>query len=133
MKLWMVISALATGVTVGGCDAETSAPPLPTSADLPAPSASPTTRPRSRAYFVENIEEVCAVYWQEGGRSSVRKEIACPREIEPGERLRLAGRTCMREAAKVERNVPVRCPKQVLYAEQCDLQGKGEFKLSPAK
>jgi hypothetical protein len=130
----MLISVLATGaIVLSGCEMESSAPPLPKSADPPAPSVSSTTRPRSRNYYVENVEEVCAVYWQEGARLSVRKTIACPREIEPGERLRLAGRTCMREAASAQRNVPVRCPKQLLYAEDGDRRGKGEFKLGPAK
>jgi hypothetical protein len=39
----------------------------------------------------------------------------------------------MREAGQPERNLPVRCPKHIFYAERDDLAGKGDYRLGVAK
>ncbi len=123
----------AMAFIISGCQ-DVSAPlVLPASAAPVAPSASSTLRPRIRTYYAINEEDVCVVYWQEPTRASIRKIIPCPREIDAGERLRLAGRTCMREAAESARNIPVRCPKQVLAAEYDDRNGQGEYLLVPRR
>ena len=50
------------------------------------------------------------MYWERGEERSVLVRARCPRDLHPGERLRLAGRTCLREGGGPEREVPVRCP-----------------------
>lgn len=123
------VAALGLALVLAGCEQERLPPPLPASAEPLSPSAISSTRPRTRDYYAANEHETCVVYWQEGDERSVPKSIPCPRELEPGERMRLAGRTCMREAVAEERSVPVRCPKQLLYVER----DEGEFKLAPQK
>jgi hypothetical protein len=127
--------ALTVAVAISwlGCEEEPPPRRLPKSADPPAPTLSATTVPRERTYYVANLGESCVVFWEEGLRTSKRAEVPCPREIEAGERLRLVGRTCMRESNDPKRSVPARCPKHIFYAELHDEQGKGEFKLAPQK
>lgn len=128
------VLAIAWVLVAHGCDdPEPLPPPLPPSAEPPPPSSTVTAEPRERTYFLANDDMICVVYWEEGLRSSVKKTVPCPREIAAGERARLMGRTCMREAPKPDRNVPVRCPKQLFYVERDDARGKGEFKLRQEK
>lgn len=82
--------------------------------------------------YASNEDGQCEVYWQQGDRRSVGAPIRCPRELEPGERLRLAGSGCLRESASPERAVPVRCVKPMLYvrdAERSDGKEYPEFHL----
>ncbi len=116
-----------------GCGEPPPPPPLPVSANPPASTVAASTRLRERSYFAANEHGSCVVYWVEHEQRSVGKEIPCPREIERDERLRLTGRTCIRESAQPERNLPVRCPKEVFYVERDDARTKGEFKLGPQK
>lgn len=129
----LAASVLGVALALVGCEEERLPPPLPASAAPLSPSVASSMRPRTRSYFAANEDQTCVVYWQEGEQRSVSKSIPCPRELEPGERMRLAGRTCMREAVAEERSVPVRCAKQVLYVERDDQLAKGEYKLAPKK
>ena len=128
------VAPIALALLAVACDEEeTLPPPLPLSAEVPAPSSSTRLRQRTRQYYASSADSVCEIYWEEGQASSVRKEIPCPRELRADERIRLTGRTCVREAPVKERNVPVRCPKQLFYMEDDDRRGKGEFKLGARK
>ena len=106
---------IAWVVLVGGCQCsdahDEDSLPRPSQ-----PASSITTadikRPE-RNYFVINTSGRCYVYWASASTRSVGKGLSCPRDIESGEQVRLAGKTCIRESSKPERNIPVRCPKQL--------------------
>lgn len=85
-------------------------------------------RPKRR-YYVDNTDNRCAVFWTSENRRSIRREIRCPREVEPAERLRLAGRVCFRESADTDRQGPVRCPPDILRADRDDRADAGEYML----
>jgi hypothetical protein len=88
------------------------------------PTASAPKKP-GRNYYLANEESKCRVYWIEDGMRSVDRFRACPREVEPGEKIRLTGRTCIRESATESRNMPVRCPRELYKAKEADQDGKG--------
>ncbi len=86
------------------------------------------TRPKRR-YYVDNTDNQCAVFWTTEDQRSIRRTIRCPREVEPAERLRLAGRVCFRESTDVARQGPVRCPPDILRADRDDRADAGEYLL----
>jgi hypothetical protein len=81
---------------------------------------------------VSNSAEVCHVYWIDGGTRSVKKWLPCPRELNDGEKMRLTGKTCLRESDDRSRNVPVRCAKYLFRMQTHDAEGSGEYRLPPA-
>ena len=87
----------------------------------------------SRHYWVINVDDRCFVYWTDGELRSVDAATRCPRTLRSGEKMRLAGKTCLRESTVPDRNVPIRCPKQIFYAERDDRAGEGEWNLPAAK
>lgn len=59
------------------------------------------------------------VYREDDAVERLPEDEACPKDLEPGERIRLTGSVCMREgAATPERNVPVVCPNPLMRAER---------------
>ncbi len=120
---WLVVLLL-----LSACDAEDPRTTHTHSAD-PAPSSFDAVRRPSRSYVVIHRGDGCSVHWLQDGQRSVGKAVPCPRELEAGERMRLAGRTCMRESERAERNVPIRCNKELFYAEKADQEGQGEWHL----
>jgi hypothetical protein len=107
------------------------AEPAPEPSAAPAPGAS--AEAVRRTYFVAHEERRCVVFWMEGDRHSESKDVPCPRELTAGERARLAGKTCQRESPEALRNVPIRCPRELLDADQHDRVGKGRWRLQPAR
>ncbi len=81
----------------------------------------------ARTVYAGNDGGRCEVFWERGERRSVGATIRCPRELEPGERLRLAGSGCIRESPKPERAVPVRCVKPMLYVRDAERSGGKEY------
>ncbi len=74
-------------------------------------------RPEQR-FFLARSGHRCWVYWQRADERSKPRLVRCPRDLLPGERIRLAGRTCLREGGDEARRVPVRCPGELLTAER---------------
>jgi hypothetical protein len=124
-------SAVALIALVCCRSSDDGAPPPP---PAPAPPAASTTAsgPR-RTYFVAHEGRRCVLFWMEHERHSVSKEVTCPRDLLAGERARLSGKTCLRESSASDRNVPIRCPREVLDADRHDRAGKGRWKLDPAE
>jgi len=73
-----------------------------------------------RRYYVAHAADHCAIYWEENDIRSPAQELPCPREIGPGERIRLTGRVCYRDTGDRERDVPVRCPARLVAREKAD-------------
>lgn len=76
-------------------------------------------RPARRYFMTKSAEERCEVYSVLGDSVTPRQETHCPPMLDVGERIRLAGKACMREGAP-ERTGPVMCPADLIYAERDD-------------
>jgi hypothetical protein len=114
-----------------GCDTS-ERPPPPPPGDAAIPSQFVGARRPSRSYFMANTSGRCIVYWVDGQQHSVSRSQPCPRELEPGERARLAGRVCIRESDDHSREGPMRCPQPLVNAAHDDRQDAGEDRLPPA-
>lgn len=128
---------LASSLTVTGCDDQSAAhrPPPPTDSAEPEVAFDSVDRP-TRTYWADNDEGRCAIYWEQPEATSRRMTIVCPREIEPGEKMRLAGQSCLRQSPKPERQTPVRCLKALFWMRQADRSAgkvEPEYHLPPAK
>lgn len=88
----------------------------------PAPAAMPSARRPTRRFFFARTTERCEVYWVDQEEMSKPEPHPCVRELQPGERIRLVGKTCMRESSHAERQVPVLCPYPLTAAEQAWLE-----------
>jgi hypothetical protein len=125
---------LAGVVLVGGCESDRRqylGGPTDTASAQAVPTMS-ARRPK-RSYYLANDDSRCFAYWVDDDSRSVKREDMCPRELEPGERLRLLGRTCMRESADRTRNLPVKCPRQLVKSAEHDREGKGPMQLRRAE
>lgn len=131
--------ALASAIValLVGCDEQqpgTGRPPAGTIDDTDV-AFEDVKRP-DRTYYAANDGGQCEVYWQHGDLRSVGATIRCPREIDPGEKLRLAGSGCIRESPRPERAVPIRCVKAMFYvrdADRSDGKEYPEFHLKPRR
>ncbi len=120
-----LLEALFVVALLCGCNSsDTDATELRTGATLPSASALQGQRPK-RTYFASNEKGRCSIYWVNGTTRSKRRVIRCPRNMLPGERLRLAGRTCFREKTTTKRSIPVLCPKQLIRAVWMDRNDAG--------
>jgi hypothetical protein len=116
-SLARALAAVALASVVLACESEAPDParrePAPTVA-----SAVFSARRPARTFFIANDNGACVLYFSEGDKQSKEQWTRCPRDIAPGERMRLAGRTCLRESDRPERRAPVRCPKSLVVAER---------------
>jgi hypothetical protein len=101
------------------CEAPPSAPGHAASQAEPAHSVGPVRQAPER-YFMTRTGERCEVTVEIDGEVIARREplFACPRDLEIGERIRLAGRTCIRESPAAERAIPVVCPDHLTNTER---------------
>jgi hypothetical protein len=99
------------------------------------PTAEPAWNPAVRrppwTFVFEKTGPRCAIFRIDGGERKTKVEdAACPIDMEVGERLRLAGKTCLREGGGPAREVPVTCPDALTNAEIAfieEKQRKGEL------
>ena len=73
-----------------------------------------------RSYVLVYGAKQCVVYWEAGDEASEPEVVRCPRELEQGERIHLRGRVCFREGSSRDRDVPVRCPVDLIDRERND-------------
>jgi hypothetical protein len=95
-------------------------PPPAASASASAAPVAPPRRP-TRRYFFARTESLCEVYSVDGEQTSVAVEFPCPVDLLAGERIRIVGKTCMRETADPERREPVVCPDPLTNLEKSDI------------
>ncbi|MRG95744.1 hypothetical protein [Polyangium spumosum] len=99
---------------------ETAEPePAPAPPFAPSASAAPAApvlprRPTVRHYLARK-DERCEVYAVDGDRVSAATRTPCPQDLQVGERIRVMGKSCMREGI-AERAQPVVCPGALLTA-----------------
>lgn len=86
-----------------------------------AAEGTPAPRRPTRSYHLRRTDDGCEIFWIDGDLVSASQEIVCPPDLEVGERLRLTGKTCLRESANTpSRAVPVICPLPLTAMEEAD-------------
>ena len=117
--------ACGRGSTAKGSSGEDDLGPLDssfaeTASPIGDPNGSAAVRRAERRYLLAYVGEHCTLFWEQGDLRSEPQPVACPREIEPGERIRLSDRVCMRESGDSHRQEPVRCPAPMVNREKAD-------------
>ena len=95
-------------------------PPPSASASGSATPVAPPRRP-TRHYFFARTESRCEVYSVDGEQTTASESFPCPADLLPGERMRISGKTCMRESSDLERREPVVCPDALTNLEKADI------------
>lgn len=119
-----LVIAGAAALAVGGC------PAAPATGDAGVAAASaPAVEPDAgvrrptRRYYLGRNRERCEVYAVDGDLVSEPAPTPCPPDLLVGERIRIAGMTCMREGTREQsRERPVVCPDPLTNAEKADLR-----------
>lgn len=110
----MLGSAIITGSAITSGCAETEAadagPPVDT---IALPRIAMSAKRPSKRFYVERTSDRCSVYFEENGQRSPGEDAACVQDLLLGERIRLVGSTCTREASSESRSVPVMCPNEL--------------------
>jgi hypothetical protein len=66
-------------------------------------------RPTRRLYLARTAAR-CEIYFADPGSVSPPLPTPCPGDLQVGERIRVAGKTCIREGGERDRVEPVVCP-----------------------
>jgi hypothetical protein len=100
------------------------AAPAPATSALAVTASPPASAPRARRptrrFYLGRTEARCEVYFVDGDVFSVPESTPCPLDLLPGERMRIAGRTCMRESSDQAREIPVVCPDALTNREKIE-------------
>jgi hypothetical protein len=118
-----VVGAAILGAIAAGCNEQTSV----TTVAGPPPSASAASEPRppprrpTRRYFFARTGNHCEVYSVDGEQVSASESFPCVADLNPGESIRIAGKTCTRESPDADRREPVVCPDPLTNFEKRDL------------
>jgi hypothetical protein len=113
--------AIAAFAGVVACTAAPEDKAVEAPADTQDIAAPPATRRPTRRYYLGRTQERCEVYSTDGDALSSPTTVHCPPDLQPGERLRLAGKACLRESPSDPlRNVPVICPPPLTAREKAD-------------
>ena len=117
-----LLGAAILGALAFGCDEQTSVttvagPPASASASAPRP---PPRRPTRRYYFARTATR-CEVYSVDGEQVTAPESFPCVADLNPGESIRVAGKTCTRESPDPDRREPVVCPDPVTNLEKRDI------------
>lgn len=125
-----IVCLLAAALALAGCRgrAEGGSPVAASAASAtpaPEPSTLPSARRPPRRYYLERTAARCEVYSEDPDGDSPRVWTPCPLDLLVGEKLRIAGKTCVREGADPARVLPVVCPDPLTNLEKRDLAGRG--------
>jgi hypothetical protein len=92
--------------------------------DASHPAAPASRRPTQR-HYLGRTRERCEVYSVDGDAISAPTSVTCPADLQVGERIRLSGRSCIRESpSDPTRNLPLVCPGPLLTGEQAGLAAR---------
>jgi hypothetical protein len=78
----------------------------------------PSVRRPTRRYYFARAAHRCVVYSVDHDEASAREAFPCPTDLFDGERIRLVGKTCMRESDTEDRREPVVCPEPLTKLEE---------------
>lgn len=99
--------------TSAGCTAQESTGAGPPVDTIALPRIAMSAKRPSKRFFVERTSDRCTVYFEEDGRRSPGEDAPCVQDLLLGERIRLLGSTCVREASSESRSIPVMCPNEL--------------------
>jgi hypothetical protein len=114
----LAVAVAGLALASGGCGAKKSVE-VGAAASASAAPAVAARRP-TRRYYLARTADRCEVYSVDGDDFSEPQKTPCPQELEPGERFRITGRTCIRESTDPAREVPVVCPDPLTNLEKRD-------------
>ena len=121
MRPWVLAAAIA----LAGCHGRAeSAPTAASAAPAPEPTSMPSARRPLRRYYLERTAAHCEIYFADPGGASPRTPTPCPLDLEVGEKIRIAGKTCTRESGDPTRVEPVVCPDPLTNREKRELAGQ---------
>jgi hypothetical protein len=120
-----LVGATLLGMIAAGCDAQTSVttvagPAASASASSSVAPPAPLRRP-TRRYFFARTQNRCEVYSVDGEQVTAPESFPCVGDLNPGESIRIAGKTCTRESPDPDRREPVVCPDPLTNLEKRDL------------
>jgi hypothetical protein len=79
----------------------------------------PSARRPTRRIYLARAPERCEIYAENGEDRTEALATPCPEYMQVGERIRVAGRTCMLEnRSQPEREKPVVCPDPLTHFEK---------------
>jgi hypothetical protein len=116
------LALLAPGlaVTTAGCK-EKHPPAAETVGSVaPDPTPAPSARRPVRRYYLARTATRCEIYFADPGSVSLPQPTPCPLILQVGERIRVAGKTCVREGGDPDRIEPVVCPDPLTNFEKQD-------------
>jgi hypothetical protein len=122
LRLLRAALALVLGALAGCQGSGDDAAPAEVASAAPLPTAAAPRRPTRRHYLARTAER-CEVYSVDLDLVSPAERTVCPQELQIGERIRIAGKTCMREG-RPERTQPVVCPGALMKAEERDREAR---------
>ena len=112
----LVIGALA--LALAGCDEELGPPPAPEDTGPIVATVTPPRRP-TRRFYLARTSERCEIFAQDEGDRTDPFLTPCPEYLRIGERIRIAGKTCILDnTAEPEREKPVVCPDPLTRFEK---------------
>lgn len=115
-------SALAAILlALAGCHDRGAAPSAGAPSASEAPPAAPSARRPTRRYYLGRTENRCEVFSVDHDEMSPPDPTPCPPDLLPGERIRIAGKTCIREGSDPDRREPVVCPDPLTNREKRDI------------
>lgn len=85
------------------------------------PDPAPSARRPARRYYLARTASRCEIYRIDEAGISPSLVTPCPMDLQIGERIRIAGKTCVRESSDAERVEPVVCPDPLTNKEKRDL------------
>lgn len=120
--IWRPSGAVFLALLGAACQDRTGPLPAPSAAlsAEPADDAGISARRPSRRYYLGRTQDRCEIFWVDGDQVSFPTPALCPADLQPGERIRLAGKTCMREGSAPDRREPVVCPEPLFLQEARD-------------
>jgi hypothetical protein len=113
-------SMLVALALLGGCKERSAAPAPAASVAALDPDPVASARRPTRRYYLARTAGGCEIYYLDTGGASPPRSTPCPLELQVGERIRVAGKTCVRESNDPERVEPTVCPDPLTNFEYED-------------
>ncbi len=118
----LLATSLALALALASCrdGGPPAPPPATTTSPTTALDAPPAARRPTRRFYLARTAARCEIYFADPGSVSAPMPTPCPGELQVGERIRVAGKTCVREGGERDRVEPVVCPDALTNFEKRD-------------
>ncbi|APR83374.1 Hypothetical protein A7982_08723 [Minicystis rosea] len=105
----------------GACHDRAEHVPTPVGSVVKEPDPAASARRPARRYYLGRTASRCEIYRVDDTVVSPSTPTPCPADLQIGERIRIAGKTCMRESSVADRVEPTVCPDPLTNREKRDL------------